>query len=310
MELCILNMLPLKGEEAAAFEAAAPQARHLYAGRRTVTPEQLAQAQVIMGWVRPGDLAKAGQLKWLHSMWAGVDEYLDVLPEGVTLTSSAGSNSQSVAEHMLASLLSLCRKLPQLRDNQRAHRWEDPGNMRTLTGAHVLVVGAGHIGSHFAGLCKMMGARTTGLKRTVSPLPGFDQVLPIAQMDELLPQADVVALTLPDSPATRKLMNGSRLASMKEDAILLSDGRGTVLDQEALVAQLSAGRFWGVALDVTDPEPLPPDSPLWDAPRLLITPHCAGGMRLELTRRNCIEMALDNLRRYVAGQPLHNLVRP
>ena len=163
-----------------------------------------------------------------------------------------------------------------------------------MEGATVLVAGAGHVGSAFAKLCKALGAeRTVGLKRTVGgPVPGFVEVFPMEHTDELLPPADVRA----------------RLARMKDDAVLLSAGRGTVLDQDALVETMGAGRLWGAALDVTEPEPLPADSPLWDIPNLLLTPHVAGGMRLESTRKNCIVLALDNLRRYQNGDPLRNLV--
>ena len=129
------------------------------------------------------------------------------------------------------------------------------------------------------------------------------------ELDALLPQADVVALTLPHSPQTAGLMNTDRIARMKDDAILISAGRGSVLDQDALVEAMTAGKLWGAALDVTDPEPLPPDSPLWDVPNLLLTPHVAGGMRLEITRRRCVEMAQENLRRYLAGETLVNLIR-
>ena len=118
----------------------------------------------------------------------------------------------------------------------------------------------------------------------------------------------MVALTLPHTPATAGLMDLRRLEALKEDAILLSAGRGSVLDQDALIRVLEQGRLWGAALDVTVPEPLPPDHPLWNAPNLLLTPHLAGGMRLDVTRDNCVRMALENLRRYLAGQPLENRV--
>ena len=308
----ILNLLPVKEEEKKVFEAIAPQAAHVYAGRRTVTPEQIAQATVIFGWIRAKDLKEAACLKWFQTMWAGTDEYEGegILPPGVILTSSSGSNSQSVAEHMLASLLALCRKLPTYRDNQRQHLWRDEGEMKTISGGTVLVVGAGHLGSAFAGRCRSLGARTIGLKRTVrGPVEGFDQVCPMDRLDELLPQADVVALVLPHNPQTVGLMDGRRLGLMKEDAILISSGRGSVLDQDALARVMGGGKLWGAALDVTVPEPLPEDSPLWDIPNLLLTPHVAGGMRLEITRQNCIKMAQDNLRRYLAGEPLVNRVR-
>ena len=182
--------------------------------------------------------------------------------------------------------------------------------MKTILGGTVLVAGAGHVGSDFAKLCRGLGAKTIGLKRRVNgPVEDFDEVHPMEELDDLLPQADVVALVLPHSPQTAGLMDARRLSLMKDDAILLSAGRGTVLDQEALAQAMRAGKLWGAALDVTDPEPLPKDSPLWDVPRLLLTPHVAGGMRLEITRRRCVEMALENLRRYVAGEPLHNVVR-
>ena len=131
----------------------------------------------------------------------------------------------------------------------------------------------------------------------------------LEELDSLLPRADVVALTLPHTPQTVGLMDARRIDLMKEDAILISAGRGSVLDQEALARAMQGGKLWGAALDVTVPEPLPADSPLWDIPNLLLTPHVAGGMRLEVTRRTCIQMAQDNLRRYLAGEPLVNRVR-
>lgn len=306
----ILNMLPLKEGEREEFEAIAPDAAHVYARSSTVTPEQLAAATVIFGWPRPEVMKQAICLKWFQTMWAGTDEYTGMLPEGVLFTSSSGSNSRSVAEHMLASLLALCRKLPVYRDSQRARRWKDEGPMKTILGGTVLVVGAGNVGSAFAKLCRGLGARTVGLKRRVTgPVKGFDEVGTIDDLDGLIPKADVVALTLPNSPQTVGLMNAARIALMKNDAILINAGRGSVLDQDALARAMTGGKLWGAALDVTDPEPLPEDSPLWDIPNLLITPHVAGGMRLEITRRRCVEMAQENLRRYLAGEKLTNLVR-
>ena len=307
----ILNMLPVTEEEKREFEAIAPEAVHVYAGRRTVTEEQMAQATVVVGWPRAKDLAKAGTLKWFQTMWAGTDEYEGegTLREGAMFTSSSGSNRQSVAENMLASLLALCRRIPLYRDEQRAHNWKDHGKMKSILGGTVLVVGAGNIGATFAGMCRALGAHTIGLKRTVSPVEGFDEVRSMSELDQLLPQADVVALVVPHSAETIHLMNKERIALMKDDAILISSGRGTVLDQDALAEAMEGGKLWGAALDVTEPEPLPADSRLWDVPNLLITPHVAGGMRLEITRKTCVQMAQDNLRRYLAGEPLHNRVK-
>ena len=306
----ILNLLPLKEGEKEEFEANAPGATHDNARSSTVTPEQLAAATVIFGWPRAETMKDAVSLKWFQTMWAGTEEYDGALPEGILFTSSSGSNSRSVAEHMLTGLMAVCRRLPVYLDSQRAHVWKDEGAMKTILGGTVLVVGAGNVGSTFAGLCQGLGARTIGLKRKVAgPLEGFDQVRAMDELDQLLPQADVVALTLPHSPQTAGLMNESRIALMKDDAVLISAGRGSVLDQDALVKAMTAGKLWGAVLDVTDPEPLPAESPLWDVPNLLLTPHVAGGMRLEITRRKCVEMAQENLRRYLAGEKLDNLVK-
>jgi len=306
----ILNLLPLHDGEREEFEAIAPRAVHVYARSSTVTPEQMAQATVLFGWPRPEMIRHAARLKWFQTMWAGAEEYDGLLPEGVLFTSSSGSNSRSVAEHMLASLMALCRRLPVYLDSQRAHVWKDEGPMKTILGGAVLVAGAGHVGVEFGRLCQGMGARTVGLKRTVTgPVEGFDEVHTMDELDALLPQADVVALTLPHSPQTVRLLNENRIALMKDDAILISAGRGSVLDQDALVRAMKSGKLWGAALDVTEPEPLPAGSPLWDTPNLLLTPHVAGGMRLEITRRRCVEMAQENLRRYLAGEKLENLVQ-
>lgn len=310
MSETILNLLPLHEGEREEFEAIAPDAAHVYARSSTVTPEQLAAATVIFGWPRAESMKQAVSLKWFQTMWAGTEEYAGFLPEGILFTSSSGSNSRSVAEHMLTGLMAVCRRLPAYLDSQRAHVWKDEGPMKTILGGTVLVLGAGNVGSTFAGLCQGLGAKTIGLKRTVTgPVAGFDEVRPMDELDALLPQADVVALTLPHSPQTAGLMNADRIARMKDDAILISAGRGSVLDQDALVRAMTAGKLWGAALDVTDPEPLPDNSPLWDVPNLLLTPHVAGGLRLEITRRKCVEMAQENLRRYLAGEPLKNLVK-
>lgn len=306
----IVNLLPLHGGEAEEFQAIAPDAVHVYARSGTVTPEQIAAATVVFGWPRPEMMKGAASLKWFQTMWAGTEEYSGFLPQGALFTSSSGSNSRSVAEHMLTSLLAVCRRLPAYLDSQRSHVWKDEGPMKTILGGTVLVAGAGHVGSDFAKLCQGLGAKTIGLKRTVSgPVEGFDQVQAMDQLDALLPQADVVALALPHSPQTAGLMDARRIALMKDDAVLISAGRGSVLDQEALAAAMRGGKLWGAALDVATPEPLPSESPLWDVPNLLLTPHVAGGMRLEITRRRCVEMAQENLRRYLAGEALVNLVK-
>lgn len=309
----ILNMLPVNDEEKAQFKVLMPDAVWEYPRRSTVTPEQLAAATVILGSPAPKDLAHAKNLRWLQSLWMGVDDYMapGVLPESVTITACVGAYRQTVSEHMLTTLLALCRRLPQCRDNQLRHKWVDVKQMRSIRGATVLVVGAGVIGGDFARLCKALGAHTVGLKRTITgPIDGFDELDTMDRLDSWLPKVDVVALIVPHAPETVNLMDARRIALMKPDAILISDGRGTVLDQQALADAMNSGHLWGVALDVTVPEPLNEDSPLWDIPNLLLTPHVAGGIRMEVSRKSAVTFCLENFQRYVSGRPLVGVARP
>lgn len=311
MSHCILNLLPIQGGEASAFEAIAPEATHLYAKRSTVTAAQLAQATIVLGGPTPKDLSNVPNLQWFHTQWAGMDEYLGTVPfpKGCRISNSTGTNAQSVSEHMLAALLSLCRCIPQIRDYQNQQKWVNIGDCRTISGATVLVVGAGNIGRRFGKLCQSMGAHTLGLQRTPSAaLEGFHSVHTMDELDALLPTADVVALCLPATPQTDNLMSAHRFSLMQEGSIFLNAGRGNSVDQTALLESLTSGHLWAASIDVTTPEPLPADHPLWRAPNLLLTPHCAGGMRLEVTRQNAIALAQENLRRYLSGAPLINEV--
>ena len=173
-----------------------------------------------------------------------------------------------------------------------------------------LVVGTGDLGSSFARLCQTLGASTSGVRRDpAKPAAGIERMYGSEALDTLLPAADVVALTLPQTPGTVRLFDKARLLRMKGDAILLNGGRGSCVDGQALAEVLADGRLWGAGLDVTDPEPLPPEHPLWRQPKALITPHTAGGNHLADTERRIARIALGNLRRYLAGEALRNRVR-
>ena len=198
-----------------------------------------------------------------------------VLPEGVLLTCSTGVYGHSVSKHLFAMLLALMKRLPQYRDQQRQAQWRDLGQARSLLDAEVLMVGTGDLGTSFARLCRALGAHTTGVRRDPArPAQGIQRIYGLSELDELLPRADVVALALPQSPKTVGLFGRERLLRLKEDAILLNGGRGSAVDCAALAEVLESGRLWGAGLDVTDPEPLPPEHPLWRQPQALIThPH-------------------------------------
>lgn len=315
----ILNFLRLTDSEREAFRAAAPEEELLFRpvesqskNATTASPQDLERATVIIGCLAPQELAGCPRLRWLQTWSAGVDPYLapGVLPGGCVLTSAVGSYGPAVSEHMLASALAVMKGLPALRDAQREHRREKVGQVKSFLGSTVLLLGVGDIGSHFAQKAKALGAHTVGLSRDPQrTIPGVDELHPFADLDLWLPQADVVAMSLPETPETIRLMDQRRLDLMRNDAILVNAGRGSAVDSEALAETLKAGRLWGAALDVTKPEPLPADHPLWDCPNLLLTPHTAGGDRMDITVRRIAAIALENLKRYLAGEELRNRMK-
>lgn len=180
----------------------------------------------------------------------------------------------------------------RLQDLQREHRWEDLGPVTSLKNANVLVLGAGDIGGHFATLCRNMGAHVRGIKRhpLVYPIV-FEDMDSMDALPERLAEADIVASFMPSTPETRGLANAEFFAAMKPGAFFANGGRGDLVVADDLVAALESGHLAGAAVDVTDPEPLPETSPLWDAPNMLITPHISGWFHLAATLNNVVDIA-------------------
>lgn len=275
----VLVQLPLSEEQRARLEAAAPGARFEYVKPRTVTREQVEAADAIVGNVPTEMLAGASGLRLLQLNSAGYEQYAasGVLSDGCALCCATGAYGQAVSEHLFAMVLSLVKRLPAYQDRQRAHDWCDLGPVTTLRGARVLVLGAGDIG-------------------TLSDLP------------RLLPQADVVCSVLPSTPQTAGIADQAFFDAMRNGAYFANAGRGDLVDQRALVEALASGHLSGAALDVCTPEPLPAESPLWDAPNLLLTPHVSGQFHLAVTLDNIVGIAAENLAHLAAGEPLRNHV--
>lgn len=283
------------------------------AGRCTLVYGQgpLSEADAIIGAVPPEDLPQAGKLQWFHLVWAGTDRYKpEKLPAGVLFTNGSGAYGAMIAEHMMACILSFLRQLPHYAWLQKQHRWEQTWWEGTLEGKTVLILGTGDIGAALAKRLRGFDCRVLGIRRHPAPVPYFDQVYGLEDLDRLLPQAEVVACALPDTPQTAGLLTKERLLSMKPCAILVNCGRGSLLASRDLIEVIQGGHLGGCALDVTDQEPLPPDSPLWDTSRLILTPHIAGASfgHLPETEDKIYRLAAENLRRWLEGAPLRNIV--
>jgi D-2-hydroxyacid dehydrogenase (NADP+) len=274
-----------------------------------------ADVLVISGLWHDGLLDRAGKLRFIQAIGAGTDQFpLEELKKrGIRLASARGVNFRAVAEHAMALILALSRRLPEARDNQAKRVWRGmigdlSGREDELGGKTLLVVGLGQIGGRLAELAKAFDMRVVGLRRNPAAGRGAaDSVHAMGELKSFLPEADFVALTCPLTEETDKLVDAEALARMKPSAYLLNIARGRVVDEAALVEALAARRIAGAGIDVTAEEPLAPSSPLWGMDHVLLTPHSAGE-----TRRyedNVIEILRDNLGRLWRGEePLRNQV--
>jgi len=274
-----------------------------------------ADAEVIFGNVTKEVVQGTKKLKWLHTQTAGVDLYARPetgLPADVLLTNSSGAFGIGIAEHLMVLTLMLLRKMGEYGKVQAQSKWENLGRVDTLYGKNVTVVGIGDIGGTFAARCKAMGTNVTGVSRTLrAQKPDWaDAMYTIENVNEAIKDADIVALCMPGTPETAGLFDKKRLAAMKKGALLINIGRGTAIDQDALIDALNSGHISGFGTDVTTPEPLPADSPLWTMPNVIITPHTAGGDSLELIQHLIVDKFVKYLGDYVSGKSFKHVIDP
>lgn len=274
--------------------------------------DKIEEYEIIYGHIAPDLLKKATQLRWLCSDYAGVEKYLpdEVWPASdCLLSNSSGAYGPTISEHIVMTLLMLLRRMPEYQADLAKNEWTYYTPIRSITGSHFVLLGTGDIGCNTARRLKALGATVTGVCRSGKcDEPAFDKVLSIEELDTVLPQADALIMSVPFTPATAKILSKERIALLSGKAFVVNVGRGTTVDQEALVEALRNRRIAGAALDVMVPEPLPADHPLWSCPNTIITPHCSGNMSLGLTCQLTVQMFLDDLRRYAVGEPLRNLV--
>lgn len=307
----VLVTVPFPEELKAKLEQQLPEGRFTYCQRNEVTDELLADTQILLGNVPPARLAAAPKLEWMQLNSSGADAYVKpgVLPEGAKLTNATGAYGLAISEHLLATTLFLKKKLGLYHRNQQRCLWQDEGRVTAIQGSTTLVVGLGSIGGDFARKMAALGSKVYGIRRNRTACPEYLEAIgTFEELDQWLPKADVVALALPNSPQTYRLFDAARLAKMKPGSILLNVGRGSCIDPDALLDALRNGPMMGASIDVTDPEPLPADSPLWQCENLLITPHISGDYHLQETLDYIQGLFVENLGRYARGEELLNPV--
>ncbi len=253
---------------------------------------------------------RAPRLRWLHATLAGMDRLLpfDWLPRGVVLTNNRGAHGVKAGQFMRMAFTMLHTHMPQIIANQHTRRWEQLFSPNII-GRTALIVGLGDLGEAAARAAKQLGLKVTGVRRTARKSRFADDVHPYSRLDKLLPKADFVVLTVPLTPETRNLLNRERLALMKATASVINIARAPIADYTALADKLRRGELAGAVLDVVEPEPLPSDSPLWDTPNLIITPHISCD-----DSEHYVDISLDlwfeNFERFLQGKRLLRRVDP
>ena len=290
-----------------------PDIRFLFSDQHDL-PNGFEVADVVIPWgVSTQQLASMPRLKWVQTVSAGVDrmDFEELRRRGIPLTNSSGIHANNIAEHIMSLMLSFARKLPYLVREQEQHRWSsEVGRVSSfeLTGQTLLVIGLGKIGEQLAVRGKGMQMRVLATRRRIEidRESVADEVFGLSELAERIGEADHVAITLPLTRDTEGLFSAALIEKMKPGAYLYNIGRGSIVNQDALVVALQSGRLGGAGLDVTTPEPLPADSPLWDLDNVIITPHTSGSSPKLMER--AVALWIDNLKRFRAGEPLRNVV--
>jgi phosphoglycerate dehydrogenase-like enzyme len=270
--------------------------------------EGLREAEVLIAAHVDGrDLAtRAPKLRWIQSTSAGVEKLAPVLPEEVALTNASGVHVPKGGEYGLTALLMLNHGVPHFVTRQRERVW-DQLFTTPIAGRTVVIVGVGRIGGEVARLARRMGLRVLGVRRSGRPHRWVDRMYTMKGLRTALRRADFVVVGAPLTPETRGLIGAKELDCLPRGAGLVNLSRGAVIDNDALAAKLWARELSGAVLDVFPEEPLPPESPLWSTPNVILSPHCAvDDGRVYVDR--CLDIFFDNLRRYLTGRPLRNVV--
>ena len=300
----------------AEIKAAAPEYEVIFVKTEEEAAVHLPEAEIFVDWQRYLDnyeLAGKTALKWVQLPSAGADKMplASFKEHGVVITSTSGMHAMPITEYVFSMMLAFARELHVSMRNQQNHYWDSKsrakGGLSMLNGKTIGVLGAGAIGAGVAKMAAAFNMRVIGCRRSGEALPGYEAMYSQAQLTEFLPQCDYVVNILPSTPETYHTMDDKAFDAMKPGAYYVSAGRGPTTSNDALMRALESGRLRGAGLDVTDPEPLNKESPLWDLENVIITPHNAG---YRPDNAECIlEVFLENLKSYLEnGKPCRNIV--
>jgi len=303
----VLVALPLNETQKKRLESVSDQLEFTYVDRDKVTSQMVETANIIVGNIKVELIESAKQLEFMQIDSAGVEHItrLGTFPQGGILANATGAYGEVISEYMLAGVMTIQKKFHLYLRNMATGNWKNEGYGGGIVGSVTLVLGCGDIGSQFAKKVNALGGKVIGVRKNKADCPDyFESVHQIEELDELLPLADIIACTLPGTPETKHLLNREKLEKAKKGALLVNIGRGSLIPTEDLLWALETGQLGGAAIDVTEIEPLPKDSPLWRAPHLLLTPHISGMYHQPIILEKIVEITRENIEAFLAGEQI------
>lgn len=280
----------------------------IYKPKNEVTADDLKDTDIVFGNISPDLCNTSETLKWVQLDSAGADGYKR-LKENILLTNASGAYSTAISEHMLACTLAVIKNLYRYREQQETHDWINLGSVKTVSQLTVLSVGMGSIGSAYAELMHSLGAKVYGIRRTMHEKPDYlEDLSTMDHIDEILPFCDIVAMSLPGTEETEHIMDYDRLHRMKKGSVLINVGRGSAIVEKDLIRVMKEKYLSAACLDVTEHEPLPKNSPLWETEHVYVTPHISGRFNAEVTYDQVLDIFSSNLNHYLNHEPLEHVV--
>ena len=308
----IYTFIPLKTEHKKILESSSSNCEFIHLGLIKPTLEQVKDANVIIGNIPVDILKNIPDLEFVQLNSAGTNGYADNpdFPKNVALANASGAYGVAISECILAGILTLMKHIPSYIKNQSNHEWKDEGSVKSIYGSNILVLGLGDIGKEFSKRAYTMGAHITGIKRNVKDKPEYiDKLCTMDSLYDELEKADIIVSSLPGSKSTYHLLDEKALNYVKKQPIFVNVGRGTLIDSCVLEKALKENIFSGAYIDVTEPEPLPKESNLWNINNLIITPHVTGGYHLEETLNRIVQISATNIKNHCEGKEIINRVK-
>ena len=276
--------------------------------KQEVTPEVLQGAEIIFGNLSPQLINTIDSIRWVQLDSAGADSYKG-LRDDITLTNCSGAYGEAISEHMLGCVLAVEKNLYAYHDRQKERSWESLGSVPVMRNLKVLCVGMGDIGSSFAQKMHLLGCTVYGVRRSVHDVPDYIETMyTMDNMNDILSECDIVALSLPQTSETIGMFDYQRLSMTKKDAVIINVGRGSAIVSTDLVRIMKEGHLKAACLDVTEHEPLSKNNPLWTCPGVYITPHISGRFNAEVTYDKVLDIFSTNLEHYLNHEPLEHIV--